>query len=189
MTTPGTSSGKPATLRLAVIGLLAVGVAAAIYVVGRVHTPDYTFSLFGQSSPLALKSLLASVALGLAAVQVLLALWIYRKLPLAGRPPRAVPLTHRIVGVTLVAVTLPVAVHCLIAYGVKLTSARVAVLGAAGRRRDTRDPRRRALVQLRAVVLQRLPAAAPVGNWAGPQQGGSSRRGNATAQGYLKLVG
>jgi hypothetical protein len=34
--------------------------------------------------------LLASVVLGLAAVQVLLALWLYRKLPLADSPPRPV---------------------------------------------------------------------------------------------------
>jgi hypothetical protein len=132
MSTPSTLSGRPATLRLAVIGLLAVGIAVAIFVAGRVHKADYTFSLFGQSNPWALKSLLATVALGLAALQVLLALWIYRKLPLAGRPPRAVPLTHRIVGVGLVAVTLPVAVHCLIAYGVQLTSPRVAVHSLAG---------------------------------------------------------
>jgi hypothetical protein len=37
-----------------------------------------------------LKAALATVALGAAAVQVLLALWLYRRLPLAARPARAV---------------------------------------------------------------------------------------------------
>jgi hypothetical protein len=31
--------------------------------------------------------LLATIVLGLAVLQVLLALWMYRRLPLAGRPP------------------------------------------------------------------------------------------------------
>jgi hypothetical protein len=42
--------------------------------------------LFGRQylAAVALKALLASAVLGLAALQVLLALWMYRKLPLAG---------------------------------------------------------------------------------------------------------
>jgi uncharacterized membrane protein YidH (DUF202 family) len=119
-------------MRLAGIGLLAAGVAVAIYVAGRLHQPDYTFSLFGQAQPFALKSLLASVLLGGAVLQVLLALWIYRKLPLAGRPPRPVPVAHRILGFGLFGLTVPIAVHCLIAYGVQLTSVRVAVHSLAG---------------------------------------------------------
>jgi hypothetical protein len=61
--------------------VLAAGVAAALYVAGRLHTPDYTFSLFGQAGLAALKSKLATLALGMAGLQVLLALWMYRKLP------------------------------------------------------------------------------------------------------------
>jgi Family of unknown function (DUF6529) len=132
MTTPGMSGGRPAALRLGGIGLLGAGVAVALYVAGRLHQPDYSFSLFGQANPFVLKALLATVALGLAVVQVLLALWIYRRLPLAGAPPRPVPTVHRVIGFVLLAVTLPVAVHCLIAYGVQLTSVRVAVHSLAG---------------------------------------------------------
>ena len=93
MTAPGATSRRP-TARLAGIGLLAAGVAVALYVVGRLHTPNYTFSLFGRVGlgALMLKSTLASIALGAAALQVLLALWIYRKLPLAASPPRPVRL-------------------------------------------------------------------------------------------------
>ena len=77
------------TPRLAAIGLLAASVTAALYAVGRLHAPDYTVSPFGQAglAAVTLKSLLATVVLGLAVVQVLLALWLYRKLPLAARPP------------------------------------------------------------------------------------------------------
>ena len=121
---------SPAGWRLAGIGLLAAGVSVALYAAGRLHQPDYAFSLFGFS-PVPAKSLLATIALALAAVQVLLALWIYRKLPLPG-PPRRVSLAHRLTGAVIFAVTVPVAVHCLIAYGVQLTSVRVAVHSVAG---------------------------------------------------------
>ena len=123
-----------AAARLAGIGLLGAGVAVALYVAGRLHTPDYNFSLFGRVGldAVALKSTLASIALGAAAVQVLLALWIDRELPLAASPPRLLPLVHRILGFALFALTVPIAVHCLIAYGVQLTSPRVAVHSLAG---------------------------------------------------------
>jgi hypothetical protein len=134
MTTPGARGGPSTAVRLAVIGLLAAAVTGALYAVGRLHVPDYTVSLFGQAgiAAITLKSLLASVALGLAALQVLLALWMYRKLPLAGSPPRPVRLSHRIIGFGLFALTVPIAVHCVLAYGVQLTSTRVAVHSLAG---------------------------------------------------------
>jgi len=132
MTAPGTT-GRDAA-RLAGIGLLAAGVAAALFVAGRLHTPDYAFSLFGQAglAAVTLKSALASIAVAAAAVQALLALWMYRKLPLAGSPPRLVRPAHRITGFALLALTVPIAVHCLITYGVQLTSPRVAVHSLAG---------------------------------------------------------
>src|SRR6266566_8975234 len=134
MTAPGAAGRRSVAVRLAGIGLLAAAVTGALYAAGRLHTPNYTFSLFGQTglAAVTLKSLLASVALGLAALQVLLALWIYRKLPLAGSPPRPVRPTHRIIGFALFALTVPIAVHCLLAYGVQLTTARVAVHSLAG---------------------------------------------------------
>ena len=134
MTAPGAARRRSVAARLAGIGLLAAAVTGALYAAGRLHTPNYTFSLFGQTglAAVTLKSLLASVVLGLAALQVLLALWIYRKLPLAGSPPRPVRPTHRIIGFALFALTVPIAVHCLLAYGVQLTTARVAVHSLAG---------------------------------------------------------
>lgn len=134
MSGPGTTGQRPAAVRLAGICVLAAGVALALYVAGRLHTPNYAFSLFGRVGldAIAFKSTLASIALGLAALQVLLALWIYRKLPLVGTPPRPVRLAHRVIGFGLFALTVPVAVHCLLAYGVQLTSLRVAVHSLAG---------------------------------------------------------
>jgi uncharacterized membrane protein YidH (DUF202 family) len=94
MTAPGTGGRRPIAWRLTGIGLLAIGVAVALYVAGRLLQPDYAFSMFG-SDPVPAKSLLASIVLALAGVQVLLALWMYRKLPLEPGPPRSVPIVHR----------------------------------------------------------------------------------------------
>src|SRR5690349_4485859 len=90
MTGPGARGGRTETARLAGIVLLAAGVAVGVYVAGRLHTPDYSFSLFGRVGlgAIMLTSALASIALGAAVLQVLLALWIYHKLPLATGPPR-----------------------------------------------------------------------------------------------------
>ena len=131
MTAPRAPRAGAARWRLAGIGLLGLGVAGAIYIAGRLHQPDYSFTMFGPD-PVPPKSLLATIVLGRAVVQVLLALWMYRKLPLAGRPPRPVPVTHRVTGFAVFALTVPIAVHCLIAYGVQLTSPRVAVHSVAG---------------------------------------------------------
>ena len=134
MAAPETPSRRSAALRLTGIGVLAAAVVAALIVIGRVHTVNPAFSLFGRQyvAAVTLKALLATVVLGLAGLQVLLALWIYRKLPLAGSAPRRVPLAHRVVGFALFVLTVPIALHCLIAYGVQFTSLRVAVHSVAG---------------------------------------------------------
>ena len=126
--------GESAAARLALALLLAAAVTAALAIVGRVHQPNYSATIFGQSAlgALALKSWLATVTLGLAGVQVLLALWLYRKLPFAPAPARWVGVAHRLTGVVLIGVTIPVAVHCLNAYGVQLSSLRLAVHSLAG---------------------------------------------------------
>jgi len=164
MSAPGTAGRRPVAWRLAAIGLAGAAVTGALYAAGRLHTPNYTFSLFGQSglAAITLKSLLASVVLGLAAVQVLLALWIYHKLPLAGRPPRPVRLTHRVLGFALFALTVPIAVHCLLAYGVQFTSARVAVHSLAGCFFYGAFTAKVLLVQSRRLPGWTLPAAGGV---------------------------
>ncbi len=63
---------------------------------------------------------------------MLLALWIYRKPPPAGSPPRPVPATHQVTGFTMFPLTVPAAVHCLIGYGAQPASPRVATHTIAG---------------------------------------------------------
>ena len=101
---------------------------------GVEHTPNYGFRLFGTSGAdaMSLKSKIATGLLALALVQLLLALWMYRRLPGAGPPPRQVPRIHRTVGAVLFLASLPVAVHCMFAYGLQTTSARVTVHSLAG---------------------------------------------------------
>jgi Family of unknown function (DUF6529) len=126
MNLPRAAANWPATVRVALIGLFGAVVAVLLYIIGRVHTPNYTAGMFGQTglNAIMLKSALASAALALAVVQVLLALWIYRKLPLVGRPPRAIRMTHRIIGFVAIALTIPIAIHCFLAYGVNLSDTR-----------------------------------------------------------------
>lgn len=136
--TMGGVSSSPSKRRVALIALAGLVTTGILYIIGRtiVRTSSYsTVPLFGQTSytgVLSLKSLLASVALGLAVVQVVLALWIYHKLPLAGKAPKPIRLTHRTVGIVAVIVTLPVAIHCAVAYGVQVSNPRVLVHSIAG---------------------------------------------------------
>jgi hypothetical protein len=131
--TPARAVPRPAG-RLAVAGGLALVVAVALYAFGQTHTPSYTMGLFGQHGIAVnrLKAQLASGMLGLALVQLTLALWMYRRLPGAGAAPPTVPVLHRIGGASLFLLSLPVAVHCMFAYGVQLGDLRVAVHSVAG---------------------------------------------------------
>ena len=119
-----------------VIGLIGLITTVILYFTGRAlaSSPNYSLGFFGQTSydrVIGLKSLLATVALALAAIQVGLALWMYGKLPLA-RAPRRVAITHRIIGVAAFLVTLPVGLHCAMAYGVQAGSPRVLIHSIAG---------------------------------------------------------
>ena len=131
---PGTAPVRGPAARLGLAVLVAAVITGALVVLGRVHQPNYAASIFGQSAlaALELKSWLSTVVLALAGVQVLLALWLYRKLPRVPAPPAPVGMVHRLTGLALFLVTVPVAVHCLNAYGVQLTSVRVAVHSLAG---------------------------------------------------------
>ena len=135
--TPHGASRPKGNRRVALIAVAGLAVTAVLYFVGRnvLSTSSYSATgLFGQTGVgvLSLKSLLATVALGLAVVQVGLAAWMYGKLPFAGRAGKPIRLTHRVIGGAAFLVTLPVAIHCATAYGVKLTDWRIVVHSIAG---------------------------------------------------------
>jgi Family of unknown function (DUF6529) len=159
--TPASRGRGTTALPLAAIGVLSAGVTVALYAVGRIATVNPAASLFGRQylAAVSLKAVLATVALALAVLQVLLALWIYRKLPLMDKAPRRVPLAHRVLGFGLFALTVPIAVHCLIAYGVQLSSLRVAVHSLAGCFFYGAFAAKVALVQTRRLPRWMLPVA------------------------------
>src|SRR6266536_1811107 len=105
---------------------LAVGdlVAVALGVYGKVHTPTgHALFYHPFSSMFAMKVWLTAIALGLALVQLLSALWMYGKL--GGRAPSWVGPLHKTTGSLAFLVTLPVAFHCLWALGFQYDDARV----------------------------------------------------------------
>jgi hypothetical protein len=78
----------------------------------------------------------------------------------AGRQPAAAGSPHhRITGFALFALTVPIAVHCLLAYGVQLTTARVAVHSLAGSFFYGAFTAKVLLVQSRRLPGWALPAA------------------------------
>ncbi|WP_354639216.1 DUF6529 family protein [Kitasatospora camelliae] len=114
--------------------LLPVAVFAVLFWYGRAHTPQYDRALFGQrgTDAMRLKAQLGTALLGLALVQVVLALWMYGRIPRvpAARPP--VRAAHRLTGLAAFLLSLPIAQQCLVAYGVQLTSTRTALHSVAG---------------------------------------------------------
>jgi hypothetical protein len=128
-------TATPALRSLALALLGAAAVTAGLYVFGTEHTPDYSISLFGETGPdtLDLKSWLATGVLAFAAVQVGLALWMYGRLPFVVAAPPRVGKVHRAIGAAAILLTIPIAYHCALAYGVKTdVDTRIAVHSLAG---------------------------------------------------------
>ena len=74
----------------------------------------------------------ATAALALACVQVLLAARLYGKIHVPRTAPPWLGDAHRLVGVTVFALTLPVAYHCLWGLGFQSTDTRVLVHSILG---------------------------------------------------------
>jgi plastocyanin len=116
--------------------LISVGVAlavtGAVYLLTQVITLDINTSLFGQTAAdtFSLKSWLASGVLAFAGFQLYSALWIYGRLP--GRRPRWLGLAHRVSGYAAILLTLPIAYHCLFAYGFRDFDRRTVAHSIAG---------------------------------------------------------
>lgn len=111
------AASRQSTGRLLTAAAVALALSGAVYALTQLVTPDLNTSLFGQRAldAVALKSWLASSVLALAAFQAYSALWIYGRIP--GRKPRWLGRAHRASGYTAIALSLPVAYHCLTAYG------------------------------------------------------------------------
>src|SRR3954468_5384146 len=105
-TPSGTSS------RLLVAAPVGAAGALTLGIYGHVHDPSgkLVFTLF-FSSTIAMKVWFATVAAAFPIVQVLLAFWLYGKLPWPA--PEGVGPAHRISGRLAFLVSLPVAYHCL----------------------------------------------------------------------------
>ncbi|MEU5599981.1 DUF6529 family protein [Streptomyces sp. NPDC020298] len=107
---------------------------AALLWYGRVHTPEYRRSLFGahgHTVPL-LKAQMGSALSGRTPIQLLLALWMYGRLPCLRAALRPVGTVYRLIGRFAFLFSVPIAQQCIIAYGVSLTGPREALYSLAG---------------------------------------------------------
>jgi hypothetical protein len=127
---PRTGAGTAWFLGFVLVGA-AVSVALGVY--GHQHTPTgRSIVTFGFPTLLQMKVWLATAALVFACVQVVTALRIYGRL---GSWPgaRMAARIHRMSGVIAVALSLPVAFHCLWSLGYGTYSTRVLVHSVMGR--------------------------------------------------------
>ena len=107
----------------------AVSVALGVY--GREHTPTFEpITTLGFGSMIEMKVWLAIAVGVLAVAQLIGALWMYGKLGIAA--PSWLGIAHRVSGILLVIVSLPVAYHCLWALGFQSYDTRVLVHSLAG---------------------------------------------------------
>jgi len=120
---------RPSVRWLLVVGSL-VAVATGVY--AGVHEPaGRPFATLGFSGMLQMKAWLTTAAALLLVVQLLTALWMWGRLPGAGRAPAWAAPVHRTSGAVAFALTLPVALHCMWALGFSSGSPRVLVHGLA----------------------------------------------------------
>ncbi|MEU6030874.1 DUF6529 family protein [Streptomyces tauricus] len=119
---PDPARRSPGAARYLVPALVASAVAVGLGVYGNVHDPEGTaFNLAGFSSTSAVKSWLATAAMGFAVVQLVSALMVYGRLP----GPSWSGVLHRWSGRIAFLVAVPVAVHCLYALGYQTYETRV----------------------------------------------------------------
>jgi uncharacterized protein DUF6529 len=124
---------RPAAPRLLLAAGLGASVALTLGIYGHVHDPSQklVFTLV-FSSTISMKVWLATIAVALATVQVLTALWLYGRLGVGA--PGWLGDAHRISGRLAFLVSLPVAYHCLWSLGFQDTDGRVlahSLLGCA----------------------------------------------------------
>lgn len=116
----------PVFLAFAIGTAVAVGLGAY----GRLHAPTgQAINLAGFSSGIAVKSALTTLAFAFGLLQIVTAMAMYGRIPLRGG---WVGPAHRWSGRIAVALTVPVAVHCLYALGYQTFDSRVAAHSLIG---------------------------------------------------------
>ena len=132
-------SGPTATAsvkrRLLAALLLAAGIAIALGVIGRRYgRASGALPSFGFSDTVHFKAWLATGVFALAGAQLISALWLYGRLPRVRRAPRWLPHAHRVTGLAVFVLSLPVAFYCLYSFGFapSPTSPRVLIHSLAG---------------------------------------------------------
>src|SRR6478672_7196585 len=133
MTGTRTAGTRRTGLPLALVLVCGAAVAVGLGVYAKTHPPALRpLFLVGFSGMLQMKTWLATAALVLVLVQLATALWMWGRLPGAGRArPWTAPL-HRWSGSVAFVLTLPVAFHCLWSLGFQTTDGRVLLHGIAG---------------------------------------------------------
>lgn len=108
-------------------------VALSLGVYGRLHEgTGIAVNIAGFSSPLLVKVWLATVAVGLALVQLVSALAMWGRLPGVTHAPSWIGPLHRWSGRLAFLVSVPVAIHCLYALGFATSEPRVLVHSLLG---------------------------------------------------------
>lgn len=116
------SAGGIAVVIAVLIGSLT---AVGLGVFGKLHEPQYfSVNVAGFSSPAAVKTWMATLAVVLALFQLASAFAMYGLIP-GGRAPAWVSTAHVWCGRLAVLASVPVAVHCLYALGFESTDTRV----------------------------------------------------------------
>lgn len=121
---PAAPASEPATKAGPVLIALGIGTAVAVGLglYGRFHEPTgQAINLAGFSSGIAAKAFLATVAMGFGVLQMITAMGVMGRV----RMGSWVGPVHRWSGRIAVAVSVPVAVHCLYALGFQTFDARV----------------------------------------------------------------
>jgi hypothetical protein len=124
---PDLSDSRPGrgTRLFIVFVLIGAALSVTLGVYGREHTPTgHAIITFGFPTLLGMKAWFATGAVTLGLVQALTALWMYGRIR-GGPHLRAATFTHRVSGVMVVLLTLPVAFHCLWSLGFGSYSTRV----------------------------------------------------------------
>ncbi|XVV06005.1 DUF6529 family protein [Actinosynnema sp. CA-248983] len=117
---------------LVTIVLAGAAVAVALGLVGTVAGGPRELPTWGFSSVQTFKAWLATIVLGLVAVQLFTALWIYGRLPRLRPGSHRVHVLHRVSGAVAFLVSLPVAFYCLYGFGFDATTPRTLVHSVAG---------------------------------------------------------